>query len=45
MIDFFTEATVLLFLIMLGYKFRPADDNPYFQLPPDSDDEEEMEMA
>ena len=38
--------TVLLFLTTLGYKFRPADDNPYFQIPPDSDDDdEEVEMA
>ena len=44
--DLFTELTVVMFLTMLGYKFRPADDNPYFQIPPDSDDEDEnVELA
>ncbi|XP_067942515.1 protein GPR107-like [Watersipora subatra] len=40
-VDLFGEATVLIFLITLGCKFRPSDDNPYFQVPEFSDDEEE----
>ncbi|XP_055957802.1 protein GPR107-like isoform X1 [Patella vulgata] len=41
--EFFREIAVFLFLFVTGYKFRPASNNPYLQVPQDSDDEIEME--
>ena len=41
--DMFREIGTLVFFIVTGYKFRPASDNPYLQVPVDSD-EEELEM-
>nr|KAG5705751.1 hypothetical protein BaRGS_027410 [Batillaria attramentaria] len=42
--DLFTELAMMVFFIVTGVKFRPATDNPYLQVPLDSDDEEiEME--
>ena len=42
--DLFTELAMMVFFIVTGSKFRPATDNPYLQVPLDSDDEEiEME--
>lgn len=32
------ELATLLFFVLTGYKFRPASDNPYLQLPQDDDD-------
>lgn len=41
--DVFKEAATLAFYIITGYKFRPASNNPYLQVPQDSDDEVEMD--
>jgi len=43
--DFFTEVTVILVLTTLGYKFRPADDNPYFHVPDSDGEDETVELA
>ncbi|RUS74547.1 hypothetical protein EGW08_017695 [Elysia chlorotica] len=45
MTDLFNEIFLLIFFVSTGYKFRPTMDNPYLQVPLDSDDEEEIEMA
>uniref|UniRef100_T1IV30 GOST seven transmembrane domain-containing protein n=1 Tax=Strigamia maritima TaxID=126957 RepID=T1IV30_STRMM len=37
----FRAAATLIFFVMTGYKFRPASNNPYLQIPLD---EEEVEM-
>ena len=37
-----TEMFLLVFYILIGYKFRPMCDNPYLQVP--TEDEEEMQM-
>nr|ACD80178.1 G protein-coupled receptor [Littorina littorea] len=42
--EMFTELAMMVFLVVTGVKFRPATDNPYLQVPLDSDDEEEIEM-
>uniref|UniRef100_A0A2C9JIT0 GOST seven transmembrane domain-containing protein n=1 Tax=Biomphalaria glabrata TaxID=6526 RepID=A0A2C9JIT0_BIOGL len=42
--DLFEEAFLLVFFTLTGYKFRPTSDNPYLQVPLDSDDEEEIEL-
>lgn len=39
----FKETAALVFFIVTGYKFRPASDNPYLQIP-QSEDEEDVEM-
>ncbi|KAK3732504.1 hypothetical protein RRG08_030704 [Elysia crispata] len=44
MTDLFHEIFLLIFFVSTGYKFRPTMDNPYLQVPLDSDDEEEIEM-
>ncbi|GFN88404.1 protein gpr107 [Plakobranchus ocellatus] len=44
MMDLFHEVFLLVFFVSTGYKFRPTMDNPYLQVPLDSDDEEEIEM-
>ncbi|OWK11956.1 GPR108 [Cervus elaphus hippelaphus] len=36
------EGSTLAFFVLTGYKFQPARDNPYLQLP--QEDEEEMQM-
>ena len=41
--DMFREIGTLVFFVVTGYKFRPASDNPYLQVPLDSD-EEDIEM-
>jgi len=41
--ELFKELATMLFFVITGYKFRPATDNPYLQVPSD-DEEEEMEM-
>jgi len=38
--ELFTEAATLAFFCITGYKFRPAENNPYFTLPGEGDDEE-----
>ena len=39
----FRELATIIFFVVTGYKFRPASDNPYLQVPVDSDEEVEME--
>ncbi|XP_076060012.1 protein GPR107 isoform X2 [Oratosquilla oratoria] len=39
--DMFREMATYVFFVITGYKFRPANNNPYFRV--SSDDEEEME--
>ncbi|KAM4604029.1 protein GPR108 [Polymixia lowei] len=39
--EFLVEASTLIFFVLTGYKFRPASNNPYLQLP---QDEEDVEM-
>ncbi|BFZ20668.1 hypothetical protein BsWGS_23707 [Bradybaena similaris] len=41
--DLFEEIFLLVFFTLTGYKFRPTSDNPYLQVPLDSD-EEDIEM-
>ena len=40
--ELFRELATVVFFVTTGYKFKPASDNPYLQVP--SDDEEEIEM-
>lgn len=40
----FVEIATLAFFMLTGYKFRPASNNPYLQVP-QSDDETEMEVV
>jgi len=35
--DFFNELATLLFYMMVGYKLRPAPNNPYLQVDTDDD--------
>lgn len=40
------ELATFVFFVLTGYKFRPASDNPYLQLPQDEDtDDLEMEAV
>ncbi|NXF29982.1 GP107 protein, partial [Nyctibius bracteatus] len=39
------EMATLVFFVLTGYKFRPASDNPYLQLPQDDEDDLEMEAV
>ncbi|XP_076004080.1 protein GPR108 [Genypterus blacodes] len=39
--EFLVEVSTLVFFVLTGYKFRPASNNPYLQLP---QDEEDVEM-
>ncbi|XP_073496838.1 protein GPR107 isoform X2 [Phyllobates terribilis] len=40
------ELATFIFFVLTGYKFRPASDNPYLQLPQDEDtDDLEMEAV
>ncbi|XP_006896414.1 PREDICTED: protein GPR108 isoform X2 [Elephantulus edwardii] len=38
------EGSTLAFFILTGYKFQPAGDNPYLQLPQDDEDDVQMEQ-
>lgn len=40
-LQFLVELSTLIFFVLTGYKFRPASNNPYLQLP---QDEEDVEM-
>ncbi|TRY86139.1 hypothetical protein DNTS_030205 [Danionella cerebrum] len=39
--SFLVEISTLIFFVLTGFKFRPASNNPYLQLP---QDEEDLEM-
>ncbi|NXE09517.1 GP107 protein, partial [Lophotis ruficrista] len=39
------EMATLVFVVLTGYKFRPASDNPYLQLSQDDEDDLEMEAV
>ncbi|XP_074059812.1 protein GPR108 isoform X3 [Macrotis lagotis] len=41
--ELLVEVSTLVFFILTGYKFRPASNNPYLQLPQE-DDEEDVQM-
>ncbi|XP_064615980.1 protein GPR107-like [Liolophura sinensis] len=41
--ELFKQVAVVIFFVVTGMKFRPASDNPYLQVPTESDDEIEME--
>ncbi|XP_034715714.1 protein GPR108-like isoform X2 [Etheostoma cragini] len=42
--EFLVEVSTLIFFVLTGYKFRPASDNPYLQLPLDEEDVEMDEV-
>ncbi|KAG7222550.1 hypothetical protein INR49_016187 [Caranx melampygus] len=42
---FLVEVSTLIFFVMTGYKFRPASNNPYLQLPQDEEDVEMDEVV
>ncbi|XP_074835755.1 protein GPR108 isoform X2 [Carettochelys insculpta] len=43
--ELLVEVSTLVFFILTGYKFRPASNNPYLQLPQeDEEEEEELQM-
>ncbi|XP_035262013.1 protein GPR108 [Anguilla anguilla] len=43
--EFLVEISTLIFFVMTGYKFRPASNNPYLQLPLDEEDVEMDEVV
>uniref|UniRef100_A0A1A8FNV9 G protein-coupled receptor 108 n=1 Tax=Nothobranchius korthausae TaxID=1143690 RepID=A0A1A8FNV9_9TELE len=43
--EFLVEMSTLIFFVLTGYKFRPASNNPYLQLPQDEDDVEMDEVV
>ena len=40
--EMFKEMATFVFFVMTGYKFRPASNNPYFTVPTDDYDMEEV---
>lgn len=40
----FYEMAAFVFYVLTGYKFRPASNNPYFQIPQDETDAEIDQM-
>ncbi|XP_064815475.1 protein GPR108-like isoform X2 [Oncorhynchus masou masou] len=42
--EFLVEVSTLIFFVLTGYKFRPASNNPYLQLPLDEEDVEMDEV-
>ncbi|XP_035038209.1 protein GPR108 isoform X2 [Hippoglossus stenolepis] len=42
--EFLVEVSTLIFFVLTGYKFRPASNNPYLQLPQDEEDNEMDEV-
>ncbi|GCB63428.1 hypothetical protein scyTo_0013204, partial [Scyliorhinus torazame] len=43
--QFLDELATLVFFSLTGYKFRPASDNPYLQLPQNEEDVEMDEVV
>ncbi|KAM7419703.1 hypothetical protein PAMA_016677 [Pampus argenteus] len=43
--EFLVEVSTLIFFVLTGYKFRPASNNPYLQLPQDEEDGEMDEVV
>ncbi|XP_045069604.1 protein GPR108 [Coregonus clupeaformis] len=43
--EFLVEVSTLIFFVLTGYKFRPASNNPYLQLPLDEEDIEIDEVV
>ncbi|KAL1005051.1 hypothetical protein UPYG_G00053890 [Umbra pygmaea] len=43
--EFLVEVSNLIFFVLTGYKFRPASNNPYLQLPQDEEDVEMDEVV
>lgn len=43
--EFLVEISTLIFFVLTGYKFRPASNNPYLQLPQDEEDVEMDEVV
>ena len=41
--ELFKEMATLVFFVVTGYKFRPASNNPYLQVPTEDEDEIEMD--
>lgn len=39
------EASTLAFFVLTGYKFQPARDNPYLQLPQEDEEDVQMEQV
>ncbi|XP_073722522.1 protein GPR108 isoform X2 [Misgurnus anguillicaudatus] len=42
--EFLVEVSTLIFFVLTGFKFRPASNNPYLQLPQDEEDQEMDEV-
>lgn len=40
--EMFREMATYVFFVLTGYKFRPAAHNPYFSVPMDDDEEEDL---
>lgn len=38
------ERSTLAFFVLTGYKFQPAGDNPYLQLPQEDQEDVQMEQ-
>ncbi|MBN3324207.1 GP108 protein, partial [Atractosteus spatula] len=43
--ELLVEVSTLIFFVLTGYKFRPASNNPYLQLPQDEEDVEMDEVV
>ncbi|XP_049645387.1 protein GPR108 [Suncus etruscus] len=43
--QFLVEASTLAFFVLTGYKFQPAGDNPYLQLPQEDEEDVQMEQV
>uniref|UniRef100_A0A8C9TBF9 G protein-coupled receptor 108 n=1 Tax=Scleropages formosus TaxID=113540 RepID=A0A8C9TBF9_SCLFO len=43
--EFLVEVSTFVFFVLTGYKFRPASNNPYLQLPQDEEDVEMDEVV
>lgn len=39
------ESSTLAFFVLTGYKFQPAGDNPYLQLPQEDEEDVQMEQV